>query len=445
MDDEIRFHLQAHTEFLVGQGMPAAQALRQARLDFGSPDAQKIAMRSAFGLQWIDELGADLRYAIRLLRKSPAFAAIAISSLALAIGANTTIFSVANEMLYARLAVPRPRELRVLYAAGPSPLAIHSTWGSNFDEDGQERVDSFPFPFYRQLQQDSPPSTEIFAFKNIRDLNVSSDGQARAADVQFVSGNFYSNMAVRPQLGRAILPSDDAVSGSGAVGVLSDRFWHRTFGGSPAVLGRVLKVDGQLVTIIGVNPPGFTGAQSVQTSPALFLPLSMVPKFNSETRDDLITSTRFWWVNLMVRLRPGTSPDLVAAALTNTLQAAVRASKEAKSDDHIPIVLLEDGSRGLNFSGRELRKPIHVLLGLSGLVLLLACANIANLMLARASAREREMSVRIALGGVAQPRHTAGPYREPFALLHGRCSGPCARLSWPECSARAHAERIRER
>ena len=398
MEEEIGFHLDARTAELVAEGVPEAAARRRARVEFGAVETQKDGMRSAFGLRWWDELVADLKYAGRMLRKSPGFTLIAVTSLALAIGANTTIFSVANEMLYERLSVPKPRELRMLYAVGQDPTVVHSNWGSAYTENGVEKHDSFPFPMYRELQKDRRSGTEIFAFKDLYSGNVTANGQAQSVDLQLVSGNFYSGMEVRPQLGRPILPSDDAIPGSGAVAVLSDGFWRRAFGGSPDVLGRTIRVDDQLVTIIGVNPPGFTGAQSVQTSPALFLPLSMVTRFASGFREDLITSTELWWVNLMTRVRPGMSQETATAALSSTLQAAVRASVTPKAGEHIPNVEMEDGSRGLNFSARELRRPLNVLLALSALVLLLACANIANLMLARASVRQREMSVRLALG-----------------------------------------------
>ncbi len=400
MDEELRFHIQAHTDHLIAEGMPWRDAARKARLDFGTPDTHKVHIRSTLGLRWPDELLADLRYATRLLRKSPGFTAVAVASLALAIGANTAIFSVANEMLYARIAVPRPRELRMLAAVSPSPSVIHGNWGSSSDLNGLEHHDSIAYPIYRQLLANNGSGLELFAFKDIRGVNVTAGNQAQFATAQLVSGNFYHGMEILPQLGRAILPSDDAVPGQGTVAVLSDGFWHRTFGASPAVLGRTITVNGHLFTVVGVNPPTFTGADSVQTAPDLVMPLSMVRELVFGFRDDLLDSNTIWWVNIATRL-PASYPQRTAeAALTNPFQAAIRAVITAKPDEHIPTLVLDDGSRGLSYAYTQfsLGKPIHVLLALSGLVLLLACANIANLMLARASVRHREMSVRLALG-----------------------------------------------
>lgn len=400
INDEIRFHIEARTADLATQGHSPHEAARQARLEFGATESHKDGIRAALGLRWLDELVADLRYSTRLLRKSPGFTAIAVSSLALAIGANTAIFSVANEMLYARLAVPRPRELRLVAAVSPDPSVIHGNWGSNSTINGQEHHDSIAYPIYRQLAENNRSGLDLFAFKDIGGVNVTASNQAQSASAQLVSGNFYKDMQITPQLGRPILPSDDAVPGQGTVALISDAFWHRTFGGSPSVLGRTLNVDGHLITIIGVNPPSFTGAQAVQISPALFMPLSMVRELVSGFRDDLLTGTDIWWVNIAVRMPPGASQPTAEAALTNTFQSSVRASITPKAGEHIPTLILEDGSRGLSYIWTQLQlgKPIHILLALSGLVLLLACANIANLMLARASVRHREMSVRLALG-----------------------------------------------
>ncbi len=400
MDDELRFHLQTHTEHLMLQGLSPRDAARQARLEFGTPDTIKDDVRATLGLRFLDDLRADLRYAVRILSKSPGFTAIAISSLALAIGANTAIFSVANEMLYARLAVPRARELRLLAAVSPDPSVIHGNWGSNSTLNGQEHHDSIAYPIYRQIVENNRSSLNLFAFKDIGRVNVTANNQAQSASAQLVSGNFYKELQITPQLGRPILPSDDAVPGQGTVAVISDAFWHRTFGGSPTVLGRTLNVNGHLLTIIGVNPPSFTGAQAVQLSTSLFIPLSMVRELVSGFRDDLLTGTDIWWVNIGTRMPGGSAQTTAEAALTNAFQTAVRAAITPKAGEHIPTLILEDGSRGLSYvwTQLELGKPLNVLLALSGLVLLLACANIANLMLARASVRHREMSVRLALG-----------------------------------------------
>ena len=404
MDDEIRFHLEARAADLAAQGLSPQQAARQARLELGAINTHKDNMRRSLGLRWWDDLIADLRYAIRILRKSPGFTIVAAGSLALAIGANTTIFSVANELLYERIGVPHPEQLRLLQLTGDKNVVVHSSWGEwESQPGGRVLFDSFSYPVYRQLRRDNTSLNEIFAFKDLGRANMAAlsiDGTAQPAQIELVSGNFYRQMEVRPTLGRAILPSDDGAPGTGAVAIISDGLWTRAFSRSPDVIGKVISVNTIPVIVIGVNPPAFNGARSVQVSPDLFMPLSMIPMLQAESsrQGPMLFSTSLWWVNLMARAKPGVTDEQARAALDVALTAAIHSTMSPGANDSMPRLQLSDGSRGLNAIGKQFVKPIRVLFVLVALVLLLACANVANLMLARTLARQREMSVRLALG-----------------------------------------------
>jgi predicted permease len=401
MEDEVTFHLEARAADLERSGMNAAEARRKARVEFGGIASHKDGMRFSLGLRWWDDLLADLRYAVRLLRKSPGFTFIAVGSLALAIGVNTSIFSVANEVMYERLGVPHPEQLRLFQLHGDKHVVIHSSWGDwNRDPNGGWAFDVFTYPIYQQLRHDTHVTQEIFAFKDLGRANVTANGEAQVAEVEMVSGNFYAQMQVKLALGRGIQPADDATPGAGAVVVLSDGFWTRSFARDPNILGKVITVNTLPMTVVGVNPRAFTGAKQVQTSPDVFMPLSMIPlmKAASARQGPFLTTTKLWWVQLMAREKPGVSNTEAEAALTAATQAAIRATMTVGKDQTMPRVSLDDGSRGLNFTGRQLSKPVYVLMAMTGFVLLLACANLANLMLARAAARQREMGVRLALG-----------------------------------------------
>ena len=402
MEEEIRFHLEARAADLMREkNLSEHEALRQARLEFGGVASHKDGMRRSLGLRWVDDLWCDLRYAARILRKSPGFTIIAVGSLALAIGANTTIFSIANELLYEHLGVPHPEQLRLLTLLGDKNVVIHASWGDwDTVKGGGVRMDSFSYPVYQQLRHDNTVLQEIFAFKDLSRANITIDGTAQAAQVELVSGNFYRQMDVRPALGRAILPSDDGAPATEAVAIISDGLWSRSFARSPSAVGKVITVNMSPVTIIGVNPPGFTGGNIVQSSPDIFMPLSMIPLLQAEIahQGPILTSTSLWWVNLMARAKPGISSEQARSSLDVALIAAIRGTMSPKAGETMPRLELSDGSRGLNLVGKQFSQPVYVLLALVGFVLLLACVNIANLMLARAAVRQREMSVRLALG-----------------------------------------------
>jgi predicted permease len=402
LETEVRFHIDSYAADLVRSGVPAAEAMRRARIEFGGIESHKDAVRASMGLRWWDDLWGDLQYGARILGKNPGFTAIAVVSLALAVGANTSIFSLANQLLYARLGVSHPEQLRLFTVISDEHSVVHSCWGCGSEPvpGGGTRSDAFTYPVYQHLRRENHVLDEIFAFKENIQANATIDGSAQAVHLELVSGNLYAQMGVRPTLGRPILPSDDQAPGTGAVATISEGLWERAFGKAPVAVGKVIIVNMTPVMVIGVNPRAFTGAKSVQSSPDIFMPLSMLPLVKGELGDSgpLLSNSNIWWVQLMAREKPGVPLGQARAVLDVALSAAIHATMTVAKNDTMPRLELEDGSRGLNFEGRQFAQPMHVLLAVVGFVLLIACANIANLMGARSSARQREMSVRLALG-----------------------------------------------
>ncbi len=404
MEAELAHHLEALTDDLIRAGHAPAEAARRARIAFGGTAVHKEGMRLSLGLRWWDQFWADLRYALRILRKSPGFTAIAVGSLALGIGANTAIFTVAQHMLLDRLNVPNPEQLRMFYLSEGRDGVASEMWGWWDDLPGGEHVStSFTYPVYEQLRRQNRALSDVMAFKPYGRMTVTIRGQAETAETEMVSGNYYSVLRVRPQLGRGIQESDDGEVGSGPVVTISDRLWTTRFGRSLNAIGQVVFVNATPVTVVGVNPPGFTGAYSAQGTPDIFLPFSMQPLVAPQNLDptwspSLLANKSLWWVLVMGRMKAGVSAGTAEASLNVALNAAVRATMPVKKASEIPTLLLRDGSRGQNPNAEGFEKPIDVLMVLAGLVLLLACANLANLLLARAGARKRETGTRLALG-----------------------------------------------
>ncbi len=322
-------------------------------------------------------LPPDLVFAARLLYKSPGFTLVATVSLALAIGANTTIFSIAKQLLFERLDIPNAADLRLL-----------TSMDANFSH-----------PMYEQLRAQNQVLGDLLAF-HATAVNATVGENAERVLAHEVSGNYYAVLGVQPQLGRTIGPVDDT-AGSEPVVVISDEFWERDFARSPAVLGQSITLNDVPVTIVGVSPKGFTGAASTLPSqtPAVIVALAKATLVtpSSDGRNWLADPTSRS-VNILARTKPGVSDSAAQAALDTQFSTIVRATLPIHAGDTVPRLTLRDGSRGLFAQQQVFATPISVLMIFLGLVLLLACANIATLMLARGARRQREMSVRLALG-----------------------------------------------
>jgi predicted permease len=400
MEAELAHHLENLTGDLIRAGHSPHEAARRARIALGASTIAKEGMRASLGLRWWDEFWADLRYGTRILRKSPGFTAIAATSLALAIGANTTIFSLAKSLLYDRLGVPHAEELRLLRWIGGEHNAVHDMWGEFDPAPGGGMLGSiFSYPVYQQLRDHNQVMQGLLAY-NEDSMNATVRGNAQRAVVAMVSGNYFSVLETRPQLGRNLQPSDDRVGMANPVAVISDVLWEREFARSPSALGQTINLNQSLFTIVGVSPRGFTGAKNVQSSPDVFVPLTMQPIIDPKgDKGGFLDDPNIWWVDVVGRIKPGVSDPQAQAALDVELAAATRGTMTTiKADETMPRLDLSDGSHGLGFAARMFKKPVYVLMTMTGFVLLLACANIANLLLARGAQRQREMSVRLALG-----------------------------------------------
>ncbi|MBV8675174.1 MAG: ABC transporter permease [Acidobacteriaceae bacterium] len=271
LDEELRFHIESYAEDLIRGGVPGEQALLRAKAEMGSIAARRENCRDAWGTRWFDELRGDLRYGLRMLAKSPGFALIAIGSLALGIGANTAIFSIAKRVLLDRLNVPHAEQLRLLIWTSNRNSAVHSIWGDwNNGYDGVYST-SFSYPVYEVLRNSNRGLEDLFAFKDAGRMDATIDGQAEVVQSELVSGNYYEQMQVRSQLGRPITPQDDR-TGATPVAVISDEYWARRFNRAPSVIGRTVFLNLTSTTIIGVNPRGFTERKACSLRRIFLLP-----------------------------------------------------------------------------------------------------------------------------------------------------------------------------
>ena len=409
--DEIQSHLEMQIAEHVCQGMSPEEARYQALREFGGVDQIKETYRERRSLPWMETFVRDLRYGVRMLRRSPGMTAVAILSLALGIGANTALFSVVDAVLLKTLPVQEPERLVLFeWQAGRAFRVSGMSGTSNVDvPPGQRGLSLFRYDVFEKMRptSDEGPLSDLFAFGPISAITAKIGDQPEIINGQAVSGNYYTGLRLQPSLGRVITAEDDR-PGASPVVMLSYQFWQDRFGADPAVIGQQLKLNQQSFTMIGVTPPEFTSTLQVGYHPAVTIPLAIEPLLRGE-RSLLGTATEpgVWWLNVMGRLKPGATQEQARESLNVPFQTAAlagmppprRSNQPAQLDPKdYPRLIIEPGGQGMLDVRKSYTPTIYGLFIVVALVLLIACVNLANLLLSRATVRGPEISVRLAVG-----------------------------------------------
>jgi predicted permease len=359
----------------------------------------------------------DLRHAVRMLLRAKGWTAVVVISLALGIGANTALFSAMNTMLLTQVPVKDPDALVRFRFVGRNDMVTSSSgYGPlNKTPDGQDVRASFSYPMFQQFVADNRTMTDLIACAPFSRVNVVVDGQAELAPAFISTGNYFQMLGVTARAGRTLMPDDDRPTAP-PVAVISSKYWHSRFGTDPSVVGRTLKVNNVLVTVVGVLSPEFTGIQQpVGEPPDISLPLALDSQLNTSTvtGPPRLAQPTNWWLQVMGRLKPGATAAQVQGNLEGVFQQTARAGLESylqslpekdrgtstnRNRTEVPRLRIEPGGRGVYDVNTNDLRSLTILSVVVSLVLLIVCANVTNLLLSRATTRHKELSVRLSLG-----------------------------------------------
>jgi putative ABC transport system permease protein len=378
LDDELRFHFEQQVEKFVQSGLPLPEARRRARRIFGGPDQIKEECRDARGVHFLETLVQDIRYGLRMLRKSPGVTVVVVIALALGVGANTAIFSIVNGFLLRPLPVPSPEQITV--------LAIQQ-------KDAPVGSGGFSYPEFVDFRRQAVAFSDVFGLA-LSLVQFTADDRSDQCFANYVSGNFFSSLGVKPAWGRLILPSEGEVPGQPSLAVLGYSYWKRRFDGNPNVVGREVRVNGQSAMIIGVAPREFHGMFSIFEID-VYLPMSAISLegpanvfWNSRDSRRILAFGR---LKSGISLREAQSSlDVITARLANQYPA---------TDRWFTVrAVPEKSARPIPYANNSFVVISGLFLVLAAFVLLLACMNVESILLARGTARQREMGIRAALG-----------------------------------------------